>query len=187
MFLPRESVREFSRVLNTRESARVFYETPIFLRPLRVVFWIKQQTQKIGRWNRYLYRTDVFWTKSITYSTLLSRAGYSCVTDKEKVCRMAQSDYFLQRNGRLLNSHDKDHPKTAIQQVEHLIPLAWLWPYLHDGVYVMLNLGFFSMLNVEFFSSFIQVFAQEQEIISSINRLIHRNEKKLYLVMESLN
>ena len=38
MFLPRESVRELSRVLNTRESARVFYETPIFLRPLRAVF-----------------------------------------------------------------------------------------------------------------------------------------------------
>lgn len=31
MFLPRESVRELSRVLNTRESARVFDETPIFL------------------------------------------------------------------------------------------------------------------------------------------------------------
>lgn len=31
MFLPRESVRELSSVLNTRESARVFDETPIFL------------------------------------------------------------------------------------------------------------------------------------------------------------
>ena len=31
MFLPRESVRELSRVLNTRESARVFDVTPIFL------------------------------------------------------------------------------------------------------------------------------------------------------------
>ena len=30
MFLPRESVRELSRVLDTRESARVFDETPIF-------------------------------------------------------------------------------------------------------------------------------------------------------------
>ena len=31
MFLPRESVRELSSVLKTRESARVFDETPIFL------------------------------------------------------------------------------------------------------------------------------------------------------------
>ena len=31
MFLPRESVRELSRVQNTRESARVFDETSIFL------------------------------------------------------------------------------------------------------------------------------------------------------------
>ena len=31
MFLLRESVRELSRVLNTRECARVFNETPIFL------------------------------------------------------------------------------------------------------------------------------------------------------------
>ena len=38
MFLTRESFRELSRVLNTRESARVFYETPIFLRPLLAVF-----------------------------------------------------------------------------------------------------------------------------------------------------
>ena len=45
MFLPRESFRELSRVLNTRESARVFYETPIFLRPLLAVFCINKDTE----------------------------------------------------------------------------------------------------------------------------------------------
>ena len=50
--------------------------------------------------------------------------GQVTLVNREKVCRMPQSDYFLQRSGRLMNSHDKDHPNKAIQQVQHLIPLA---------------------------------------------------------------
>ena len=55
---------------------------------------------------------------------------------------------------------------------------------LPDGVYVMLNVGFSLMLNVAFLfvhSSFCSGTG------NYINRLIHRNEKKLYLLTERLN
>ena len=55
---------------------------------------------------------------------------------------------------------------------------------LPDGVYVMLNVGFSLMLNVVFLfvhSSFCSGTG------NYINRLIHRNEKKLYLLTERLN
>lgn len=108
MFLSRESVRELSRVLKTREFACVFDETPFFLNRY---FESKNRQKKLGDEIVILIEctcnrpsqshTQHFYPRQVPFV----KKGY--------VCRMPQSDYFLQRSGRLMNRtipHDKDHP-----------------------------------------------------------------------------
>ena len=122
-------------------------------------------------------RTYVQSTKSITYSTLLFRAGYSCVTDKEKVCAWRKVTIFCKETGVCWTAMIRSGPSKKGYSTSSASDTVSMTLALPDGVYVMLNVGFFLMLNVVFLfvhSSFCSGTG------NYINRLIHR-EKTIFI------